>query len=652
MEFEYVHEKSRREESIALLKSLNLGDSVSSAVYLHVLDVIGAISCLSKKSKSKRSQIEVAEQKLFWKILGEISSLHANQDGDEEKNPALSTVLQLFPKEKPTEDWLPLHFALSLKNIDLEINQALMTAQPNRIHTSIIATNLYWLDYKWTVPDNDFMLIDKVPAVKPYHLAFMRKEPCPGLIDQLLAFDAHFASSGASDGSLPLHFAAQYSNSVDLIRMLADLYPAALRRKNKSGETPIYMIESNGTPAASEILTYFIAACPESLRRTNNLGNLPLHTFASNGCNPIDMINIALLIDAYPDALGRRNNDGKRPIELAAESASMEVFQVIVEKEDLSRVDESVMHTAVGEGLIRNIEYLHSIKPELLINKLQGRTALQVAIETFGRRGNHGNLIRTIASLSPEALTMTDDRGNNLLHALLSDIFIMNCDDLVEDTMRFLLRSIPGGAIAVNNDGQTPLDVLHAKNNIMSRTMTTQMVAALSSFAKISFLIKSSCAIARSPTTKYNKLFVLKVTFTPPAPSCTLLACGALRLVELFGMPTESSIAVKKKHLLLQRLRPTLFPATSRRASCDCGCGTACLHFRFHLSVVLQSPHSRHREWSASANAPGYASSLRNQLFSAKNHIQDYWHLYFIHDVEYVGSEEQLKVGNGNEETL
>lgn len=34
--------------------------------------------------------------------------------------------------------------------------------------------------------------------------------------------------------------------------------------------------------------------------------------------------------------------------------------------------------------------------------------------------------------------------------------------------------------------------------------------------------------------------------------------------------------------------------------------------------------------------------------FSAKKHIQDYWHLSSTHDVDYVGSEVQLQVGNGD----
>ena len=102
--FEYAAQKNRREESIKLFKHLDLGDSVSSAVYLHVLDVIGAISCLSKKSKSKRSNIEVVEQKLFWKTLAEISLLHAKEDTDanEEENPALSTV---FPRGFQKKSW-------------------------------------------------------------------------------------------------------------------------------------------------------------------------------------------------------------------------------------------------------------------------------------------------------------------------------------------------------------------------------------------------------------------------------------------------------------------------------------------------------------------------------------------------------------------
>ena len=364
--FEYAAQKNRREESIKLFKYLDLGDSVSSAVYLHVLDVIGAISCLSKTSKSKRSNIEVVEQKLFWKTLAEISLLHAKEDTDanEEENPALSTVLLSFPKAKSTDDWLPLHFAISLEKIDLEMTQVLWTAQPQRARTPILATNLCWLDYKWTLAGDDddgddhSGDISAIPALEPCHLAFMRKDPCPGLIDQLYAFDANFASTGASDHSLPLHFAVRYSSSVDVIRQLVHLYPDALKMKNKCGETPLFMIDSSTNPAAPEIMKYLIDASPETLRMRDYLGNLPLHEFAS--CNSEGMSNIiATLIDLYPEALDIVNNKRALAIELAAKSASTEVFQVIVERTHPDKVNESVMYGAVREGNLREILRKH-----------------------------------------------------------------------------------------------------------------------------------------------------------------------------------------------------------------------------------------------------------------------------------------------------
>eukprot|EP01036_Dinobryon_divergens_P035994 gene35994-46761_t len=328
MDLVNVFKKYRIEESIKLLQSLDLGDRVSSAVYLHVLDVIGAISCLSNDSKSKRSKLEAAEQKLFWKTLGEISLLHGNEeDTSEEINTALSTVLLSFPKNKSTGDeWLPLHFSLSLKNIDLEITQALLTAQPQRTHIEIVATNLWLLlDYQWKL-DDEYDKHLAIPALKPCHLAFMRKEPCPGLIDQLCAFDANFASTGASDGSLPLHIAARYSNSVDLIRELVNLYPDALKLKNKSLDIPLHVLGSNGNPAVPEIVNVFVQAAPETVKEENWEGSFPLHEFASSR-NIFNSSSIATLIDAYPEALRFSINDGC-PIHIAAKGACMESANV------------------------------------------------------------------------------------------------------------------------------------------------------------------------------------------------------------------------------------------------------------------------------------------------------------------------------------
>ena len=483
MDLENAAKKYRSGESIKLLQSLDLGDRVSSAVYLHVLDVIGAISCLSNKSKSKRSKLEAAEQKLFWKTLGEISLLHGDEeDTSEEINPALSTVLLSFPKEKSTgDDWLPLHFSLSLKTIDLEITQALLTAQPQRTHMAILATNLWWwLDYHDDDDDdNDNDKHFAIPALKPYHLAFMRKEPCPGLIDQLCAFDANFASTEASDGSLPLHVAARYSNSVDLIRELVNLYPDALKLKNKSLEIPLHVLGSNGNPAVPEIVNVFVQAAPETVKEENNEGSFPLHVFASSR-NIFDSSSIATLIDAYPEALRFSNSDG-RPIDIAANEACTEVLQSIVERTDLDNLDASVCHSAVSYCKLEKIHYLYSIKPELLLEKFEGKTSLHVAIGNHGRRCYDRAFIRAVASLAPQALTMTDDDGNNLLHTLVSRWCISKDDGAIEETMRFLLRSIPGGAIATNNAGQTPFDVLNSNNTATDWSIAKKMKALFSS---------------------------------------------------------------------------------------------------------------------------------------------------------------------------
>jgi hypothetical protein len=136
------------------------------------------------------------------------------------------------------------------------------------------------------------------------------------------------------------------------------------------------------------------------------------------------------------------------------------------------------MYGAVREGNLRNVQYLHNIKPELLLLKFRGKTPLHVAIDIFGRSGKNHAFIQCVSSLAPEALIMTDNGGDNLLHVLVSHCFETN-DDSAEETMRFLLRSIPDAAIATNNIGYTPFDTLTLRNTTLEKNFSKMVRAHL-----------------------------------------------------------------------------------------------------------------------------------------------------------------------------
>ena len=69
-----------------------------------------------------------------------------------------------------------------------------------------------------------------------------------------------------------------------------------------------------------------------------------------------------------------------------------------------------------------------------------------------------------MVSLEPAAAAIVDNNGDNLLHMMMKNRAWT--DDIMAycEILRLFIRLIPSGAIAVNNLGQTPYDLLDANN--------------------------------------------------------------------------------------------------------------------------------------------------------------------------------------------
>ena len=90
---------------------------------------------------------------------------------------------------------------------------------------------------------------------------------------------------------------------------------------------------------------------------------------------------VAILLAAYPDALNDEDGDGRLPINNAAAYAPLEVFQMIAEMNmaNIAAVDhrgDSVTQMTVYHRRLDSLLYIHSIKPELLLQKTWQGTAM------------------------------------------------------------------------------------------------------------------------------------------------------------------------------------------------------------------------------------------------------------------------------------
>eukprot|EP00804_Cyclotella_cryptica_P006350 CCRYP_010176-RB/>CCRYP_010176-RB protein AED:0.07 eAED:0.07 QI:469/1/0.75/1/0.66/0.5/4/427/605 len=127
-------------------------------------------------------------------------------------------------------------------------------------------------------------------------------------------------------GNLPLHAAASFQATPDVIDALLKAHPTAASTPNSVGNLPLHQAAMwQAPPDSVELL---LQHHREGAATRNRYGSLPLHMAASNQAN-VEVVR--LLIDAYPDALHLQNDDGMTPLDLALgdESASDAVLALL-----------------------------------------------------------------------------------------------------------------------------------------------------------------------------------------------------------------------------------------------------------------------------------------------------------------------------------
>jgi ankyrin repeat protein len=475
-------------DSSRLDKSLHLQDSIlnaqqppsvrnrctknaEDAMFLHILDCIGALSCIrneQKKSfcrknsssscnsnKEQASALLSCKHRVFWQAVREIADREAVLEDipateEKEKSSALDYMLECFPDETKQSDgrlWLPLHFAVSLPNIRLEDIETLFTANPAAIKAGA----------------------DEIIELNPFHLAAMTKNPQMEIIQRLQLYYPRGGSSLDNCADTPLHCAAWHSDSAAMIRELAQLHPAALEMKNAVGETPLHAALMWSTSV--EVVRELIALSPAALVTTNDDGKTPLMTTIITGSNslmfqwklqllleaapqaaripcfddklPLHYIlsrsnppatpeQVAMNLAAHKEAVNVPDNTGSLPIFFAAEYASLDVMKIIAE-ENMSHLSArgsrgaSVAHRAVVGLRLENLQYIHSVMPELLLSL-------------------------TATNRTPLHFFLFKDKK----------VYLKKPLSAASDVLRFLLRHCPSLASARDSYGHTVYDHLLA----------------------------------------------------------------------------------------------------------------------------------------------------------------------------------------------
>jgi len=158
------------------------------------------------------------------------------------------------------------------------------------------------------------------------------------------------ASKQNDRGNLPLHAAASFKASPEVMDALIKSYPPGPSTSNLIGNLPLH--HACMWKAPIECVEALLERHPAGVRHRNQYGSLPLHMAASNEA-PADVIRV--LIEAYPGALEDRNDDGMSPADLARAEGAGDVVSALLggipPPPELTRRQKADQHSARADEL-------------------------------------------------------------------------------------------------------------------------------------------------------------------------------------------------------------------------------------------------------------------------------------------------------------
>lgn len=495
-------------------------DLSEDVMFLHVLEAIGALTCIQKHyhqyknlpvDKLDKNKI-MMKRRIFWSTVQEVAKQelllcseekvvredihhpdrandvenvdidHATEDIEVDKDAQvkwknqsserksvvyispLHRVLEAFPDKTKQIDgrmWLSHLFAIVVPDLDFnDVVVTLIAAKPHKIR--IVSS-----DGK---------------KFSPIQLATMVTHPQNDLISWMEMFYGYFAVT-AKTGTTPMHGAASFSLNLYKVTEYNQMYPHTRLMRDEDGLTPLCCVALNENPIAPKILQFLLETAPQAARMKNPRSNdeLPLNYFLSiHPSFPWTEELIVMIFNAYKEAVNIPDREGILPIHLAAQFADVDILKIITE-ENMANLSVIVpdygspAHFAVKSHLfdhelrshplkMENLRYLHSLKPDLMVSLDENHhTPLWDAVEC--NADWDAEFIASVIALAPQAAKIVDVDSNNLLH-LLAQRETLECPccggsifHRVE-CMRILLRYIPEAVFATNSDGLTAYDLM------------------------------------------------------------------------------------------------------------------------------------------------------------------------------------------------
>jgi ankyrin repeat protein len=485
---------TQRKRSYQLFRKLKFSSSTTGdegqleidKMILHVLDCLGALQCVM-------GQYDASRARIFWGAVSTIAEIGIDQaiGHVDKRHPGATHLLRAFPNEQKAADgrgWLPLHWAAVTDNV--EVKDILTVARADPLAT-VKGCN-------------------QPISANPGHLIAAVRHPNMDVVRCLYNFYPRMANAKDNEGDLPLHYAARYSESTDMIQFLLQANAPATKIRGEGSLVPLHdalfnesthraqivkclldadpgaakMLNSDGDTSfhialdqecGHEILDQLIKFFPEGLKISNDIGYLPLHVACFTKDFPRTKENVDLLLNAYMIAAGTPSASGFLPAHIAAEHSTHDVLESL-----LSAYPEAINHRCQDDNnntpLLKavmgsnedTVEYICTNYPWAVdVTNVHNMNPLHVACE-----GDNLNVLSTLLVACPANIQKSDNEGRLPLHVFIQmhpDIKLENSCEA--DCLRFLLNAYSRAVDVEDTHNETPFTLCPAENFFMRRLL-------------------------------------------------------------------------------------------------------------------------------------------------------------------------------------
>jgi 26S proteasome non-ATPase regulatory subunit 10 len=348
-------------------------------------------------------------------------------------------------------------------NLSSETNNAkqLLVQYPFCQKSSMsIISSLHWIstdvregnvDIK-TFNDNvsfftDCLVTGSRNCLNPGHIIAMNKNPDMVAVEALYEANPRLAYIKDERDCLPLHYAARYSNTVQLIQFIMQRNPDAIKMKDFKGMTPLALAcQFNQCIDVCEML---LNADMSMLYTPDNDGFMPFHSACYSGNKA--MVSF-LLSNAHEVVRATRSSNviGNKfvlPLHDCARNGNLELFKEVMEAHPaalshVSGFDGTPLHQATRYGHEAIVRYIcaHQINT-LSIPNSSNCLPFHCAMMSNGATMS---IVKLVYEAYPQAINISTINGCLPIHHLFQQATFRNENDLATNKLRFLLSKCPG----------------------------------------------------------------------------------------------------------------------------------------------------------------------------------------------------------------